>query len=278
MLFRDGLVMYDRETDTLWTQVDGKAVKGALTGRKLEVVPSVHATWKQWKQLYPDSIVLKKRGIPRSAYEGYNRDPNRAGILGRRRGDKRLPPKERVIGVRTEEAATAFVEKDVRDARLVQAEVGPLPVVLVAAGDDHPVVTFNRKVSGRVLSFRLPQDAPAVMEDIETGSRWSLADGKAISGSLKGAQLERAPAYPAFWFGWKSYFRTPGSGRAEEGLAAAPPQRRQTFSQREDSGTVSPENEGTVSSMRSSPETSSTYPPASRRKHWSVRAAGSTIQ
>jgi len=206
MLFRDGLVMYDRETDTLWTQVDGKAVKGSLMGRKLEIVPSVHATWKQWKQLYPESVVLKKRGIPRSSYDAYNRDPNRAGILGRRIGDRRLPPKERVIGVRTEEAATAFVETDVREAGLVQGEVGSLPVVLVAAGSDHPIVTFNRRVSGRVLSFRLAQGAPSVMEDTETGSRWSLADGKAISGSLKGAQLERAPAYPAFWFGWLGYF------------------------------------------------------------------------
>lgn len=206
MLFRDGLVMYDRETDTLWTQVDGKAVKGPLAGRRLEVVPSVHATWKQWKQLYPDSVVLKKRGIPRSSYEAYNRNPRQAGILGRRVRDKRLPPKERVIGVRTGEAATAFVEKDVRKAQLVQAQVGDLPVVLVAAGDDHPVVTFNRRASGRVLSFRLAEGMPAVMEDIETGSRWSLADGKAISGSLKGAQLERAPAYPAFWFGWLGYF------------------------------------------------------------------------
>jgi len=206
MLFRDGLVMYDRETDTLWTQVDGKAVKGSLMGRKLEIVPSVHATWKQWKQLYPESVVLKKRGIPRSSYDAYNRDPNRAGILGRRIGDRRLPPKERVIGVRTEEAATAFVEKDVREAGLVQGVVGSVQVVLVAAGSDHPIVTFNRRVSGRVLSFRLAQGAPSVMEDTETGSRWSLADGKAISGSLKGAQLERAPAYPAFWFGWLGYF------------------------------------------------------------------------
>jgi hypothetical protein len=185
-------------------QVDGKAVKGSLTGRKLEVVPSVHATWKQWKQLYPDSVVLKRRGIPRSAYDAYNRDPNRAGILGRRVRDKRLPAKERVIGVRTDEAATAFVEKDVREVRLVQAEVGGLPVVLVAAGDDHPVVTFSRHASGRVLSFRLAEGA--VMEDTDTGSRWSLADGRAVSGPLKGAQLERAPAYPAFWFGWLGYF------------------------------------------------------------------------
>jgi hypothetical protein len=44
MLYRDGLVMYDRQTETLWTQVDGKAVRGALTGRQLQIVPAIHAT------------------------------------------------------------------------------------------------------------------------------------------------------------------------------------------------------------------------------------------
>jgi hypothetical protein len=206
MLFRDGLVMYDRETDNLWTHVDGKGIKGSLAGRVLEIVPSVHATWKEWKTLYPDSLMLKKRGAPRSVYESYNRDPNKIGISGRRIRDTRLPPKERIIGVRTEKDARAFVEKDVREARLVQADVGTLPVVLIAATKDHPIVTFNRRVSGRVLSFRLVGGDPPVFEDVETGSRWSIANGVAVSGSLKGTRLERAPAYPAFWFGWLSYF------------------------------------------------------------------------
>ena len=206
MLFRDGLVMYDRETDTLWTQVDGQAIKGALAGRTLEIVPSVHATWKQWKQLYPESLVLRKRGMPRSAYAAYNRDRNRAGILGRRVRDTRLAAKERIIGVRTAAAAAAFLEKDVREARVVHADVGSMPVVLIAAGPETPVVTFDRRLAGRVLSFRLAEGAPEVLEDHETGSRWSLADGRARSGPLKGAQLERAPAYPAFWFGWLGYF------------------------------------------------------------------------
>lgn len=62
MLFRDGLVMYDRQTDTLWTHVDGRAVRGKLIGHVLEIVPSMHATWKEWKTLYPNSLVLKKNG------------------------------------------------------------------------------------------------------------------------------------------------------------------------------------------------------------------------
>lgn len=113
MLFRDGLVMYDRETDTLWTQVDGRAVRGKLQGHVLEIVPSIHATWKEWKTLYPQSVILKKKGEFRTPYHQYNRD-NKMGILGRRLRDERLRGKERILGVRSTDGATAFVEKDVR--------------------------------------------------------------------------------------------------------------------------------------------------------------------
>jgi hypothetical protein len=205
MLFRDGLVMYDRETDTLWTHVDGRAVRGKLSGQVLEIVPSIHATWKEWKTLYPQSVILKKQGEFRTPYHQYNRD-NRMGILGRRLRDERVRGKERIVGVRSADGATAFVEKDVRAAKLVEAQVGSLPVVLVAPGKDLPVVAFERRVAGRVLSFRLADDSPTVILDRETGSRWSLSNGEALAGSLKGTKLVRAPAYPAFWFGWQSYF------------------------------------------------------------------------
>jgi hypothetical protein len=137
MLLRDGLVMYDRETDTLWTHVDGRAIKGVLRGTVLEIVPSIHATWKAWKTLYPQSLVLQKRGEIRSAYESYNRDQRRMGVLGRRLRDQRLPPKERIIGVRSNDGATAFVEKDVRAAKLVEAQVGSLPIAGLPDARSH---------------------------------------------------------------------------------------------------------------------------------------------
>jgi hypothetical protein len=206
MLFRDGLVMYDRETDTLWTHVDGRAIKGKLRGGVLEIVPSIHATWKEWKALYPQSLVLKKRGETGTPYESYNRDQRRMGVLGRRLRDKRLPGKERVIGVRSADGTTAFVERDVRGAKLVQAQVGSLPVLLVAPGKDKPLLAFDRRVAGRVLSFGLSSDDPMMIVDGDTNSRWLLAHGEAVSGPLKGSKLLRAPAYPAFWFGWQGYF------------------------------------------------------------------------
>ena len=45
-LLRDSMVMYDRQTGSYWTQVDGLAIGGALKGRALQAVPSVHTTWE----------------------------------------------------------------------------------------------------------------------------------------------------------------------------------------------------------------------------------------
>ncbi len=43
LLFRDGLVMFDRETDTLWTHVDGQAAVGpfriAQVARQARLMP-----------------------------------------------------------------------------------------------------------------------------------------------------------------------------------------------------------------------------------------------
>ncbi len=179
LLFKDALVMYDRETKTRWTQVDGHAIQGPLEGSVLRMVPSVHATWKEWRALYPDTRILRKRGEFRSAYDDYNRNPARLGIHGRRNVDARLPGKERILGIRSDGAATAFPLAAVREARLVEARVGSLAVVLVAPQPGLPVVAFERRVQQRDLTFRLEGAEPsAVLRDNETGSTWDIASGR----------------------------------------------------------------------------------------------------
>ncbi len=207
MLYRDALVMFDRETGTLWSQVDGRAVSGPLLGAVLQPLPAVHATWQEWKALYPDSRVLKKKGGEfRSSYEDYNRDSSRLGIFGRRLRNSPLPPKEWILGVRYGDAVTAFVLKDVRRAGVVEAEVGGVPVVLGALGPKLPVVAFERRLSGRVLHFTRAEGIEPALEDTETHSRWRAADGEATGGPLQGERLTRVTTYPAFWFGWQGFF------------------------------------------------------------------------
>lgn len=206
MLYRDALVMYDRETSTLWSQVDGRAIEGPLAGQALRPLASIHATWKEWKALYPESVVLKKTGTDefRSAYETYNRSSN-LGIFGRRLPNSVLPPKERVLGVRYNGTATAFTLKGIRQAGLVQTDVGGVPIVLASTGPNLPVVGFERRVDGRVLTFSRT-DVTTELADDETHSRWRISDGVAVDGALKDTRLQRVITFPAFWFGWVGFF------------------------------------------------------------------------
>jgi hypothetical protein len=205
MLYRDAFVMYDRETSTLWSQVDGRAIKGPLAGQALQALPAVHATWQEWRALYPNSTVLKKQGERESAYEEYNRDSSRLGILGRRLRNSALPAKEHVLGIRYNDAATAFVTRDVREAGVVQVAVGSVPIVLASPSRNLPVVAFDRRLHDRVLSFAAT--APSThLEDAETHSRWRISDGVAVGGPLEGERLVRVTTYPAFWFAWYGFF------------------------------------------------------------------------
>lgn len=205
MLLRDGLVMYDRETGSLWTQVDGQAIRGRLASATLEMVPALHVTWKEWRRLYPESQVLKKRGIRQSSYRRYNRSSTDLGIMGRPNADTRLPGKTWVIGIHRDGNATVFPLDEVRQAGVVEADVGDLPVVLAATSADAPVVAFDRRINGRTLSFDLVARDES-LRDRETGSGWRLVDGVATEGPLAGQRLTRVVANAAFWFGWQGYF------------------------------------------------------------------------
>ena len=97
--------MYDRQTESLWSQLLGESVKGPLIGTKLEFVPSWMMTWEEWKTQYPDTLALNKNGRRggRDSYTSYYASAS-PGVIGETFYDDRLYTKEFVTGVELEEA------------------------------------------------------------------------------------------------------------------------------------------------------------------------------
>jgi hypothetical protein len=56
------LVMYDKETESLWLQETGEALQGKRSGLMLQTLPSKEfkagVRWDEWKRAYPSSKVL----------------------------------------------------------------------------------------------------------------------------------------------------------------------------------------------------------------------------
>ncbi len=67
LLYKANVLMYDRQTESLWSQAKRQAVAGPMTGAKLAVLPSVLTSWEKWVKRHPDTMVL-------SLDTGYNRD------------------------------------------------------------------------------------------------------------------------------------------------------------------------------------------------------------
>ncbi len=76
LLYQSDLLMYDRETESLWSQIGANAVIGTLAGQRLELLRSRIMTWKAWREAHPETTVLSKqtgyqRDYGRTPYEGY---------------------------------------------------------------------------------------------------------------------------------------------------------------------------------------------------------------
>jgi len=209
-LYRNGLIMYDHQTESLWSHITGDAVTGAMKGTKLELVPAVHVEWGTWKELHPDTLVLKGPlgSYPYDPYEGYygSRD---AGVLGESLRDRRLHPKEYIIGLRINGKAKAFPFSILSSRSVINDTFQGVPVVVAFDAESASGIVLDRRLEGQVLTFEKvdgSSDKEPMIVDRETGSRWSAFTGVAVDGKLKGKILKQLETTYAFWFGWKDYY------------------------------------------------------------------------
>lgn len=107
-LFKSGLVMYDRETQSLWSQLLQQAITGPLTGAALKMLPAEHTTWGYWREQHPQSMVLSpetgfKRDYGLNLYQEYWEQgrPTFRGSSGSKttREKLKIRPMERVLGL-----------------------------------------------------------------------------------------------------------------------------------------------------------------------------------
>lgn len=102
LLYNSDVLLYDRKSESLWSQLLRKAVSGKMKGKQLKALPAEHTTWEDWKSRYPNSLVLTAetghdRDYNRNPYAGYGDSPDIYFPLANRSAE--FHPKERVLGV-----------------------------------------------------------------------------------------------------------------------------------------------------------------------------------
>jgi hypothetical protein len=220
MLYNSALVMYDRQTESLWSHFTGEAVIGHLTGVQLDVFPMATVSWADWREANPDGLVLSRdtghdRDYGANPYPGYD-DVDDRPFLFEGEIDGRLAAKERVVGIEAGDDAVAVRLDHLSDEGVVEVQLGDDPLVVwaqpgtasaldsvtVAGGEDVGATgVFRPVVDGEPLSFERQGEG---FVDRETNSRWNVL-GQAIDGPLSGTRLEAVAHVDTFWFAWAAF-------------------------------------------------------------------------
>ena len=213
LLYNSNLILYDRQTDSHWSQMRGQAIEGVRQRQVPRSLPLVEMTIESWREMYPASTILSRQ-------TGFSRDYDRYPY-GRFREDntllfpvtpvdERLHAKTRVLGMTVNALSRAYVVDDFEaDIEVINDDLGGTPVLVVGSANRRFGVAFHRRLTdGTVLTF-LPSDEPlpSIVADNE-GNTWDLF-GRALTGPRAGQSLTHPESHIAYWFAWGAFH--PGS-------------------------------------------------------------------
>ncbi|QDU78694.1 hypothetical protein Pla110_03980 [Polystyrenella longa] len=139
LVYQNNVLMFDRsqseeDLESLWLQIGSKSVSGESKGEALDALPVELTTWGEWKQRYPDTAVLIadqgfSKDYENNPYAQY--ESSLAPMFEIANPDKRLPHKERVLGVWTEKTNRAYpVSLFSADKTTIEDEIGGLKIKL----------------------------------------------------------------------------------------------------------------------------------------------------
>ena len=225
-LLYETLVMYDRETDSLWSQLYGSAIEGPMSGARLSFFPGVFTKWSAWLEQHPNTLVLDKAATcerfncgtyssnPRGSYDvdpyaSYYIRPGQGVVNTQIPRDEESAldsPKRRVLGIRIAGKARAYPYDILAALSVINDAVNGSPVLIWFEANTETGMAYSRTVEGVVLSFSIDPLDPSILLDNETGSSWQASSGLAISGPWGGSQLAPIFATSAFEIGWFDYF------------------------------------------------------------------------
>ena len=155
-LHNNDLVMYDRQTESLWQQITGEAIVGELFGKRLKQIPMSGMRWSQFKEEFPQGQVLSRdtgfsRNYDQYPYGSYEQDTNtlfpvEGGV------DQTIHPKADVYGVEIEESYKAYPEDKIKAEGEIEDVVGGVRIkvsykngdVTVVRGDNEEEIPATR--------------------------------------------------------------------------------------------------------------------------------------
>jgi len=205
LLYLSNKLMFDAETHSLWSSLEGTPVIGPLAGKDLHLalLPVVTTTWGEWRREHPETTVL-------SSDTGYQRDYSEgaayrayfasdAPMFQVPALDGRLRNKDEVLVPRLAETGgakpLAIAARFLQEHRVYQLNDGTRPLVVVTTATGA-----NRVYASGTHRFTAGADDTHLVD--AEGRPWVVDEDQLRSVQDASLVLPRVPAHRSFWFAW----------------------------------------------------------------------------
>jgi len=134
LLYNSDMLLYDRQTESLWSQIMERAISGPRIGEQLNAVPVQMTTWQEWKKQYPDSKLLSRntgfsRNYDETPYLGYEKSSLLYFQVAH--SDNRYHKKESVLGLTIDGQSKVWPFSELNSAAVpLRDSIGNMDIVV----------------------------------------------------------------------------------------------------------------------------------------------------
>ena len=200
-LLNDNVVLYDEQSDTYWSQMLTKCIKGKYAEQNNTTYNFVETRWSTVKKYFNEALVFTNTSVNNSKATNTRTVTNKSLLTNFEDG-------ESVYGILNYKAnANAEIHifkynEFENEIVLYQNQIGTEKIIVVGNKEHHFITSYVN--DNNAVYTPLQNSFPIIMQD-NNGNQWDLF-GVAVSGPNKGRQLESPIGFVALGWAWKDFY------------------------------------------------------------------------
>lgn len=212
LIYNSNLMPYDRATESYWSQMLMRSVKGEHNGMLTKNYSMIEMPWAMVKARFTKARVLTTntgftRAYEQYPYLDYRTNPNFLLFPVEFTDDSRNG-KERLLGVEYlgEVKLYPFTAFEGEGTKVFIDGFKGNRLVLIGSAEEGFMMAYqNRLDNGQMLEFTVFEDDPEIVMTDDKGNGWNIF-GEAVSGPDTGARLKPINVFMGFWFAWAAFY------------------------------------------------------------------------
>lgn len=210
LLYNTNLILYDRLTESNWSQLTLECVNGQSLGDIPRTQQIFETNWVTWKTMYPNTKILANEQNLNRNYDNYPYGPYRTNhdffLFPLDPLNPALPNKQRVHAVLAGNQSKAYTFDKFTGGKAVKDGFGGKNILVV--GNEYMLNSFELNSAQNNLTFSFGSASSGEYFTDNEGNKW-LITGEAIEGPRTGQKLTPTKSFNSFWFALALFYPNP---------------------------------------------------------------------